>query len=210
MHSIIQDLQWRYATKKFDANRKVSQENIEIIKESIRLVPTSYGLQPYKVFIIENQKIKESLLDASYNQNQIVDCSHLIVICAYIDIFDEHVDEHMSNISKSRDITEEAKKNYSDFLKNWFTSQTPEKKLAWNKNQCYIALGQLLTTCASLRVDSIPMEGFDSNKYDHILALKTQNLTTTLICPIGYRSDDDQTQHRSKVRKDLYEIIKEI
>lgn len=210
MHSIIEDLQWRYATKKFDPQKKVSTNDIEIIKESIRLVPTSYGMQPYKVLIIENSDLKMKLLAATYNQNQVVDCSHLIVICSYIDIYDSHVDSHMSNVAISRNAEVESTKNYGDFLKEWFSNLTSEKKLEWNKNQCYIALGQLLTTCASLRLDSIPMEGFNAQMYDEILDLHKQNLTSTLICPIGYRSEEDHTQHRSKVRKELYEIIEEL
>lgn len=210
MHKIIEDLNWRYATKKFDPTKKLSEEQLDVIKESLRLVPTSYGLQPLKFLIIENPDIRQKLRDASYNQSPITDASHLIVICSYVDVSDKHVDEYMETIVKIREVEKDSTEGYGNFLKSEMDKMTIEEKTNWNSKQAYIALGQLLHTCANLRVDAIPMEGFQPGKYDEILNLREQNLTATLVCPIGFRAEDDHAQFRKKVRKFNYDLFETI
>ena len=211
MHKIIEDLNWRYATKKFDATKIISNHDLEVIKESLRLTPSSYGLQPLHFLIVENKAIREQLVPASYGQTQVKDASHLIVICAISNIQDEHVDEYLENIIQTRSSDAEKVNNYGSFIKSTLSNFSSDEKLIWASKQAYIALGQILHTCASLRIDATPMEGFNGDSYSEILGLKNDNLTPVLVCPIGYRHDEDTTQYHSKVRKDhrdLFNIIK--
>lgn len=207
MHRIIEDLNWRYAVKKYDPEKKLSKEQVDIIKESLRLVPTSYGIQPLKYLIIEDPVLREKLKVASYGQTQVTDASHLIVICSYLDVHDEHIDTYMKNIVEIRDVTLESTAKFGDYIKEIVSKLTRSEKEEWNSKQAYIALGQLMHTCATMRVDATPMEGFDSERYDEILNLRDQNLKATLVCAIGYRSEEDQAQHRKKVRRFHQELF---
>ncbi len=201
MNQIIEDLNWRYATKKFDPTKKVSAEDLETVKESLRLTATSFGLQSMKFLIIENPAVREQLKPASWGQTQITDASHLIVLCSYIDVNENHVDEYMGYVASSRNIPLEATEQFGAYLKGAIAPMTPEAKAVWSSKQVYIALGQALHTCATLRIDSTPMEGFDANAYDEILGLSAKNLRATVLLPIGYRHEEDQNQHLAKVRK---------
>ena len=201
MHDIIKNLNWRYATKKFDSSKKIKDEDFEVIKESLRLVPTSYGLQPLKFIVVESPELREELQPISYNQSQIVDASHLIIICSYRDLNEIHIDEYLANISSTRNVPEDMIKGYGDFMKLTIGKMENDQKFQWNKNQAYIALGQLMHTCATLNVDATPMEGFNAKDYDKLLGLPDQNLTASLVVPMGYRHEDDEAQHQKKVRK---------
>lgn len=210
MHKIIEDLNWRYATKKFDATKKISNIELEIIKESLRLTPSSYGLQPLKFLIVNDNAIRQELVAASYGQMQVADASHLIVICAVTSIQDVDVDAYVENVIETRNADVERVNRYGSFMKKTFAEFTEDEKLIWASKQAYIVLGQLLHTCANLRVDATPMEGFIVERYSEILNLSDKNLTPVLVCPIGYRHEDDSIQHENKVRKsidDLFEII---
>jgi len=210
MHKLIEDLNWRYATKKFDPSKIIDEDNLNIIKESLRLVPTSYGLQSLKYLIIESTELREQLVSASYGQRQVVDASHLIVLCAFKDVSEEDIDNYTRNIEATRNLKSREMASYGDFMKKTTSSMGSDDKTTWNSKQLYIALGQLLTTCATLRIDSTPMEGFNPAQYDEILGLDAKNLTSVLLCPIGYRHEEDLNQFAKKVRKDqqdLFEII---
>lgn len=211
MHKIIEDLNWRYATKKFDTSKIISSSDIEVIKESLRLTPSSYGLQPLQFLIVENIDVRQELIPASYGQLQVAEASHLIVICAYNDLTENDVDAYVENVISTRNSDPERVKNYGSFMKKTFAEMTSEDKLTWASKQAYIALGQLLHTCATLRIDATPMEGFIPERYSEILDLSTKKLTPILVCPIGYRHEEDTTQHHRKVRKnqtDLFDVIK--
>jgi len=210
MHKIIEDLNWRYATKKFDSSKIISSTDLEIIKASLRLTPSSYGLQPLQFLIVENKAIREELIPASYGQMQVADASHLIVICAITSIQDNHVDEYVENVIETRNADAERVNRYGAFMKQIFSDFTASEKLNWASNQAYIALGQLLHTCANLRIDATPMEGFIVDRYMEILQLTAKNLTPVLVCPIGYRHEDDKAQYENKVRKDFDELFEVI
>ena len=210
MHKIIEDLNWRYATKKFDATKKISDNELDIIKESLRLTPSSYGLQPLKFLIVNDKTIRQELVAASYGQMQVADASHLIVICAVTSIQDNDVDAYVENVIETRNADIERVNRYGSFMKKTFAEFTEDEKLIWSSKQAYIVLGQLLHTCANLRIDATPMEGFITERYSEILNLSDKNLTPVLVCPIGYRHEDDSIQHENKVRKsidELFEII---
>lgn len=201
MSKIIEDLNWRYATKKFDSSKKVSEQDLEIITESLRLTPSSYGLQPLKFLIIEDKEIRSKLKENSFNQAQIIDASHLIVICTYKEITEEFINNYLEIISEERSTSLESLNGYGDFMKNTILAMDKSKVYEWNSKQAYIALGQLLHTCASLRIDATPMEGFNSKAYDEILDLNNKGLHSVLACPIGYRSLEDPNQFLKKVRR---------
>lgn len=199
--TILEDLNWRYATKKFDSTKKVSAEDLELIKEAIRLSPSSYGLQPYEILIITDPKTKASLLQHSYNQKQVVDCSHLFVFCHYIKIPDTIVDNYIDNISVTRGTDLEDLKGFQNVIKGSISSRNPENLQNWASKQCYLALANLLNVCAHLRIDSCPMEGFVPEAYSEALNLSKLNLYPCLLAPIGYRSVDDSIASSKKVRK---------
>jgi nitroreductase len=207
MKTIIDNLNWRYATKKFDSSKKVSNENLDTLLEVLRLTPSSYGLQPYTFLVIENKEIREKLKEKSWGQSQVTDASHLIVLCSYIDISDHHIDAHVANTAKARGLEVEALKAFGDFMKKTINQLDPEKKQIWNSKQAYIALGQLMHACAEMKIDATPMEGFDPAGYDEVLGLKAKNLHAALVCPIGYRAVDDANQHFKKVRKSREDLI---
>lgn len=210
MSQLIEDLRWRYATKKFNPHKVISDQEFGILKEVLSLVPTSNGLQPYKFLVIEDKEIRQKLRAKSYGQPQVTDASHLIVMCAYIDLNDTHIDSYILLNSSEREIAEEKLKNFSSHLKRTVVSQTAEEKTSSNEKQVYIALGHLLHAAAQMRIDSSPMEGFEPAGYDEILELKERNLRATMVCALGYRADDDPYQHMKKVRKpydDLFEVI---
>lgn len=210
MHKIIESLNWRYAVKRFNPNRKLDDETVEVIKESLRLVPTSYGLQAMKFIFVEDPEIRKQLTEAGHNQQQINEASHLLVMCANEDVHPEDIDAHMNNITITRELQQGSLEGYGTFLKNSMASKDPAIKLDWTSKQVYIALGQMLTVCAELRVDAIPMEGFDKTKFDEILGLKERGLRTVLICPLGYRHPEDPTQYQNKVRKSSEQLFETI
>jgi nitroreductase len=205
--NLLDNLNWRYATKQFDPTKKVSKSDLELIKEAISLTATSYGLQSFKVLIVENQEIKEQLLPASWGQAQINQAPQLLVFCSYNEVTNGDIDAFLKLKSDVQGIELENLKGYGDFMKSTIGSFPPEATQSWTKKQTYIALGNAMAACAELKIDSCPMEGFDAEKYNEILGLNDQGLTAALVLPIGYRSEDDQTQHGKKVRKPLSEIF---
>lgn len=207
---IIEALNWRYATKKFDPTKKVTPEDLDKIKEVLRLSASSYGLQPLKYLIIENPDIREKLKVHSWGQSQVTDASHLIVFCSFVDIQDKHIDHHIENTAAIRSSDPEKLSGYGSFVKKKLAALEIEEKSNWNSKQAYIALGQLMLACALMGIDSTPMEGFEPEEYDKILGLTERNLHAVLVMPIGYRHPEDTAQFNKKVRKtteDLFEII---
>lgn len=210
MQNIIEDLNWRYATKRYDSTKKVDDGKLNIIKESLRLVPTSFGLQPLKYLIITDPEIRLKLQGASFNQSQITEASHLIVICTFIEIRDNDIEDYLQEMVATQETEPSKLEGFRKYLKSSLAPLSQKEKKEWNSKQAYIALGQLLHTCAQLRIDATPMEGFEPEKYDDIMALKERNLQATLVCPIGYRHKEDQAQHRKKVRRKMEHLFEEI
>lgn len=210
MKQLIDDLNWRYATKKYDSSKKISQTDFETLKHVLSLVPTSNGLQPYQFLIIENPEIRAQLREKSYNQSQVTDASHLIVMCAFNSIDEAYVDNYMDRSVEVRGLNPTDVEGYRMHLKNSVAKADSELQLRSNAKQVYIALGQLLQTAAQLRIDASPMEGFSPEGYDEVLGLKAKNLTAVVVCALGYRSVEDDFQHLKKVRKphsDLFQVI---
>jgi len=207
MSNFIQDANWRYATKKFDASKKISKKDLETIKEAIRLSTSSYGLQPYKVLIIENPQLRAKLQPAAWNQSQIVDASHVIVFANNINFGDSEIDSFINKLSKKRNVEVVSIKGYSDFMKMKINALTMDEKKNWTSKQTYLALGNLINIAAELKIDVTPMEGFEADKVNEILGLNELGLNASLIAPIGYRHQEDVTQHFAKVRKSNEELF---
>lgn len=201
--NLLEHLQWRYATKKFDPTKKVSSNDLEKIKQAIQLSVSSYGLQLYKVLIIENLEIREKLKPVSWNQSQITDASHLIVFCNYIDATPQAIDNFIEQTAVTRNLDLERLNGYGDFIKSKLNEKSDTEKTSWLKSQTYLALGNLLSACAELKIDACPMEGFEPEAYNEILGLNGQGLNAAVISPIGYRHEEDHTSGQAKVRKPM-------
>ncbi len=218
--SIIDSLKWRYATKRFDPEKKVSDADIATLKEAVRLTPSSYGFQLYKVIVVTDQKIKDKLYKKSYYQSQIRDCSHLFVFCSYRQVEGKHVDEFINLMEKGRQQDDE--RGYMDKLKSKakiiaygtiaktdLGRRDKDEALHWMQKQCYLAISQLMVVCADMKIDSCPFEGFSTEGYDRILDLEDRNLTSTVLLPVGYRAEDDRHQYRNKVRKPIDRLFED-
>lgn len=209
-NTYIEDLNWRYATKKFDSEKEISKEDLNTLLESIQLTASSYGLQPYEVIVVKDEKIREQLKAAAWNQTQITDASYVLVFANLKSVNEAYVDTYLDNIAETRNMSREDLKGMEDMIKSTTLQLPAELQNTWAAKQAYIALGNLLSAAASLKIDTCPMEGFDAANFDEILGLGEKNLTTAVIAPIGYRSEEDHYQHLAKVRKsksDLIEII---
>ena len=210
MSTFIENQNWRYATKKFNSEKKISNSDLEILKEAIQLSSSSYGLQPYKVLIIENEEIRKQLQPASWGQSQITDASHLLVFASETNVDAEYITRFAENMAKTRNIPFDSVKGYADFMIGNISTLTPEKQLIWAQKQAYLALGNLLNAAAELKIDVTPMEGFLPEQYNKILSLTEKGLHATLVATIGYRHDEDDTQHYAKVRKPKSELFETI
>lgn len=203
----LQNLNWRYATKAFDPSRKLSDEQVHALDESLRLAASSFGLQPWKFVVVENQALKEKLLPHSWNQKQVVECSHLYVLCTLKEMSTSHVDNFVKSMASERGVSVESLKGYHDMMLGFIKSKSPEWAEQWMKNQVYIALGTLLTSCAFLGIDSCAMEGIVQSKYDEILGLSQHNARTVVACPVGYRASTDKHAGLKKVRFPAQDIL---
>lgn len=201
MSQFNENAKWRYATKKFDASKKVSAKDLATLKEAIRLSASSFGLQLYKVIVVENPEVRAKLKDASWGQTQVVDASHLIVFANQTTVTDADVDGYINNIAATRNVPAEALSGYGDYMKGAIGNMPEEVKPIWTSKQTYIALGNLLNAAAELKIDITPMEGFVPAQYNEILGLDKLNLNAALVAAVGYRHEEDATQHGAKVRK---------
>lgn len=207
MSKFIENQEWRYATKKFDSHKKISEADLKILKEAIRLSASSYGLQAYKVIFVENPETRALLQPASWGQTQIVDASHLIVFANYTKLEPSDIDNYLSNIAETRGIPAESLNGYGDFMKGAIGQKTAEEKNIWNQKQTYIALANLMSAAAELKIDVTPMEGFSPQQYNEILGLDALNLNAAVVAAVGYRHEEDATQHYKKVRKSKEELF---
>lgn len=207
---IIKHLEWRYATKKFDKTKKLSAAKLNILKKAFNLTATSFGLQTIKLLIVEDEILRASLVEHSYRQKQVLEASHLLVICIHETIEDQDINSYYENIKSIRNTADTILDPYRKSLIKMMQNMTVEQQQQWSKNQAYIALGNLMTVCAIERIDSCPMEGFVSSKYDDILKLSERGLKSVLVLPVGYRSEDDMFADFKKVRKTVKEAIIEL
>ncbi|MBA6151461.1 NAD(P)H-dependent oxidoreductase [Gelidibacter maritimus] len=208
--SIIESLKWRYATKKFDPNKVLTEEKLHTLKQAFNLTATSFGLQTISLLIVKDADLRSQLLEAAYNQRQIVDASHLLVFCVNKTIKEDDVDDLFDKVSQLRKTPETILEPYRNNLKSIMENMSLEEQQEWSIRQVYIAIGNLMTVCAVERIDSCPMEGFDRARFDEILKLDEKHLKSTLLLPVGYRAEDDMFSSFKKVRKELKHSIIEM
>lgn len=207
MSNFIENQNWRYAAKKYDATRKISTSDLNTLKEAIRLSVSSYGLQPYKVIVVESLQLREQLKSAAYGQTPITDASHLFIFANDVSVDDKSVDEYMQNISETRKISLDSLDGFSKMIKGQVANLSNEAKKNWTSKQTYIALGNLLAAAAELKIDATPMEGFNAASFNEILGLDKLGLNASVIATVGYRHPDDDLQHYKKVRKSQEELF---
>ncbi len=203
----IEQLKWRYATKKFNPTKKLSKAKINILIEAFNLTATSYGLQTLKLVVVEDKTLREPLVAPAYNQKQVLNASHLLVICIQDNIQSTDVIDYYNNIKHIRNTPETILKPYREDLVSMMQDMSVTERQQWSTNQAYIALGNLMTVCAIEGIDSCPMEGFVASEYDKLLKLNEKGLKSVLLLPVGYRADDDMFSTFKKVRKPIDEAV---
>lgn len=201
MSNFLDNQNWRYATKKFDSTKKITDSDLNFLKEAVRLSTSSYGLQPYKVIIVENPELRAKIQPVAWGQSQIVDASHLIIIANDTNVNDSTIDTYINNISHIRNMPIEALSGYGDFMKSKISTLENDVRNIWTSKQTYLVLGNLLNAAAELKIDATPMEGFIPEQVNEILGLNELGLNASLIATLGYRDEEDATQHYPKVRK---------
>jgi len=207
---ILNNLKWRYATKKFDVDKKISDKQLSYLKEAVRLSVSSYGLQLYKVLIISDPEIKKQLQHLCWNQSQITDCSHLFIFCSYKNYNDNDVDDYIKLLATEQGLEYATLEGYGAFIKGKVSEKTAAEQTAWLERQPYLAVSNLIMACAEQQIDTCPMEGFTPEDINRYFQLDNENLNAVVMVAVGYRSEGDTAQHRKKVRKaenDLFKVL---
>ena len=202
-----EDLNWRYATKKFDTSKKISKQEFTELLEALRLSPSSYGLQPWKFVIVLDPLLRNRLRPHARNQPQITDADTLIVFCVLKSMDEGYVKHYVDRIAQVRGVTKESILGYEQVMVDSLKGMSPDAILQWMKRQVYIALGFFLNECAHRKIDACPMEGFEPQKFDEVLELSKEGLESVVLCTIGYRAVDDHYAELQKVRFNENEII---
>jgi nitroreductase len=207
----LRQLQWRYAVKKFDPNKKIPEEVWQVLEQSLVLAPSSFGLQPWLFVVVTDSAIREQLLPHSWGQRQVVDASHLVVLAINKNITPAYVDRYLARTAEVQGTPLEALQGFGNVIKEFITNPPPGLDLKeWATRQTYIALGQFMTSAAVLGIDTCPMEGIVPAKYDEILGLVGTDYATVVACPAGYRAEDDKYATKPKVRFPASEVVKHI
>lgn len=200
-HNLLNEaLSWRYAVKKFNPTAKISAADWKVLKDSMVMAPSSFGLQPYKFLVIENPEIREKLKAVSWNQTQVTDSSHYVVFLYKDKVDEKFIQSYINRTAEVRGVSLDSLEGYKNMMVQNI-AQAPEEKIRiWSQRQVYIAMGFLLETAALLKVDATPMEGFDPLAYDNILGLEGSGWKTVASVALGYRHADDVHQNLKKVR----------
>lgn len=206
--SLIEDLNWRHAVKAYDPTKKVSQEDLNTILEAARLAPTSSGLQPFRVIVVESQELKEKMVAGALNPEVMRDSSHVLVFAAWDSYSNEKIDKVYDYHTDVRDLPRGRFGSYTDKIKEIYGAQTPEEHFAHTARQTYIALGIALAQAAELKIDSTPAEGFSNDVVDEVLGLREMGLKSVSLLYLGYRDEaNDWLSAMKKVRIPMDEFI---
>ncbi|WP_223600335.1 NAD(P)H-dependent oxidoreductase [Chryseobacterium sp. GVT01B] len=206
--SLIENLNWRHAVKAYDPNKKISKEDLNTILESARLAPTSSGLQPFRIIVVENQELKEKMVAGALNPEVMRDSSHVLVFAAWDSYSNEKIDKVYDYHTDVRDLPRGRFGSYTDKIKEMYGAQTPEEHFAHTARQTYIALGIALAQAAELKIDSTPAEGFSNEVVDEVLGLKELGLKSVSLLYLGYRDEaNDWLSSMKKVRIPMDEFI---
>jgi len=207
MNNILDALEWRYAVKKFDDKASLTEQQILEVKKVFNLSASSYGLQPYKMIVVQNPELKEKLVPASFGQQQISQSAAILVFAVRTDFGMDYIDQFFKDMSAKRQIPLENLEGYKNFMKGSFANKSEDEISSWATKQVYLTMGHMLASLAALQIDACPMEGLDPQAYDKILDLDAKQLKTIVAMPIGVRAPDDASATALKVRKDLSDII---
>jgi nitroreductase len=210
MKNLIESLNWRYATKKYDPTKKLSAEQIDMLLEAVRLAPTSFGLPSFRVFVVTNNDIRAKLAAAGYGQQPIIGASHFIIFAAKTNLSVADADELLALTSTTRNVPVESLVEYHQMVSGAIARNTPEQNIVWAAKQAYLALGVLLTAAALNEIDATPMEGFDPKGFNEILGLDKMNLTAVVCAAVGFRAADDAAAGYAKVRLPKDKLITEV
>lgn len=206
--SLIENLQWRHAVKAYDRQKKVSEADLNHILEATRLAPTSSGLQPFRVIVVENQELKDKMTAGALNPEVMRDSSHVLVFAAWDSYSNEKIDQVYDHHTDVRELPRGRFGSYTDKIKEMYNAQTPEEHFAHTARQTYIALGFALAQAAELKIDSTPAEGFSTEVVDEILGLKELGLKSVSLLYLGYRDEEkDWLSTMKKVRVPMEEFI---
>lgn len=205
--AILEALNTRYATQAFDTSRTISQEDLDTLIESLRLAPSSYGVQPWGFVIVSDPALKEKLSPAAYGQPKVMQAPYLFVLCRRTDVNAEYVHTLVESFAEQREMDVADLSGLESAINGVLSSKNPEQLTAWLQKQVYIPLGFLLQTAALLGIDAGPMEGFDPKAFDEILGLAEHNLSSCVIVAIGYRSPTDATANAKKARRPKEKVV---
>ena len=204
---LLASLRWRYATKKFDASRKISAATWDSIEESLVLTPSSFGLQPWKFIVVEDPGVRANLSPESWKQPQVTEASHYVVLTTRTDLDSTDIDAWMKRMCEVQGSSPETVAPLDGMIRGFAQAMSHEARHAWNIRQVYIALGQLMASAALLGIDACPMEGISAAGYDHVLGLEGSGYATVVACALGYRAVDDKYAEMPKARFDRSRVI---
>ncbi|MBK9576652.1 MAG: NAD(P)H-dependent oxidoreductase [Fibrobacterota bacterium] len=209
--NLLETLSWRYATKQFDATRKIPEATWETLRKAASLSPSSFGLEPYRLVDVRDPAKRAALRLAAWNQSQVTDASHFVVFAIEVPFGESQIDAFLGRTVAQRGVALESLSAYRGMMMGTLVDGPRAEKIrTWAAEQAYIVLGNLMAAAAQLGVDSCPMEGLDPAKFDEILGLKERGLATVCALPLGYRSTSDKYATLPKVRKPLAELFLEI
>ena len=209
-NTTIKQLNWRYATKKFDNTKKLSKEQEHVLHEALRLSASSFGIQPWMFVVVKDHKLREELRKHAWGQAQITDASEIIVLCAIKDMTDDNIEKYVKRTAEVKNIPIESLHDFKNMMLSSIQGRSSEDLLQWNAKQIYIALGTLLTAAAIEHIDACPMEGFDKKKFDEVLELNKYGITAQVVCALGFRSEDDPAAQAKKVRFEAKDVFIEL
>jgi nitroreductase len=205
---LFNQMNWRYACKKFDTTKKIREADWNILAETLRFSASSYGLQPWKFVVVQDPEIRKQLLPASWGQTPVTDASHFVVL-TYLEKMDEaHIAKFIEQNAKTRGVDAASMDGYKNMMIGDLVKGPRSEVINWwAQRQTYIAMGSFLTTASLMEIDTLPMEGLDPVAYDKILGLEASGYKTVAAIACGYRSSDDKYQHAKKVRFDLKDVV---
>ena len=198
-------LNWRYAVKQYDSTKKLTEEQVNDVIEAINSAPTAYGLQPFKVIRVKSEDLRAKLREAAFGQPQVTDASDFLILAALKKVDNEAIDSYMNRIVEVRGVDKGMLDGFASVINGTVGQLETPQATAWSAKQAYIGLGFGLAMAAHLGIDSSPMEGFSSEKFDEILGLT--DYTSVVLLALGHRSEEDKTQHNKKVRKSLAHFV---
>ena len=210
MDEYINNLMWRYATKKFDPQQKLSSAETDMLEETLRLAPNSFGFQLWKFYRIDDPAIRAAVKEAGYGQTQITDASHLYALASKVTPTEQDVTDLIESIKTTRGVTDESLTGYKGALMNSITGKPAGDLAAWTAKQVYIALGFILYAAAQHKIDACPMEGFDHDRVSDLIGATKDGYAVQVLCPVGHRAADDSYATQKKVRYPKERVFKVI